>query len=109
MGARGNLGFRSAGESTIYLYTHWRGHELEELAAEAVRAAQPRWGDPSYATRMALTALIGGVTDDLGYGVSTEPEDNEFPLIVIDWNARTVEIEDEPPRTLTFAELLAAE
>lgn len=93
IGARGCIGFigndkGNPGCNVTFVYTHWRGPDLPELVQRAVAVAQPRWGDPSYATRMALTHLIGGIADDTGWGVDTMPGENEYNAIVIDWDAR---------------------
>lgn len=94
MGDRANIGFRS-GEHTgqcVWLYTHWAGHVLPDVVIPAVKYAEPRWGDHSYATRMALTSVIGGVERDTGWGVSTAPGENEYNALVIDWDQRIVSI-----------------
>lgn len=91
MGDRANIGFiGAAGGDCVWLYTHWDGSNLPDLARTAILAAQPRWGDAPYATRMALTAMISNITSDTGWGVDTQPGENEHDALVIDWNTRTV-------------------
>lgn len=88
MGDRANIGFLSTNRTDCtWLYVHSAGSMLPEIALEAVEAAKPRWGDPSYATRMALTATIGGIplTQSTGAGVDVLPGENEHPALVIDW------------------------
>jgi hypothetical protein len=94
MGDRANIGFRSRSSTgeCVFLYTHWSGSRLPELAASAVEAARPRWGDASYATRMALTALIGDVSGDTGWGVGTGLDDNEHDILIVDWNEKIVSV-----------------
>lgn len=94
MGDRANIGF-SAGTSTdecVWLYTHWTGSTLPDLAVRAVAAAQPRWGDANYATRIALTTLIGRLAEPTGWGVSTGPDDNQHDGIIIDWHDKVYRI-----------------
>lgn len=96
MGERGNIGFVSVGNldadkiEIVWLYTHWQGYAIESLAANAIVAAQPRWGDSSYATRIALTTLVGGVQGTTGWGVGTRPGEASYDVPVIDWDRQTV-------------------
>jgi len=54
MGDRANFGFRDSKENIIFLYGHWAGHRMLENLADAVQAAEPRWGDESYAKTFTL-------------------------------------------------------
>lgn len=94
MGDRANLGFSTTtgSDECVWLYTHWHGTSLPAMAVRAVAAARPRWGDEPYATRIALTVLIGAITDPTGWGVSTGPGDNEHDGIVIDWDERVYRV-----------------
>lgn len=94
MGDRGNIGFVGTAEARdcVFLYTHWAGSMIPELVRDAIETAKPRWGDPSYATRMALTKIIGGAEGPLGWGVDTQMGDNEHDVPIIDWNRRTVHV-----------------
>ena len=106
MGDRGNIGFIQHTpievrgkwvmkvDSAIFLYTHSYGYRVEALAAEAIKASAPRHGDETYATRMALTALIGKVEGDTGWGVGTHTGENSYPIPVIDFERREVRIID---------------
>ncbi|NCW94744.1 MAG: hypothetical protein EBW79_07175, partial [Actinobacteria bacterium] len=44
---------------SVNLYSHWGGHDRFEALANALRAAEPRWNDTSYATRIIVSQLIG--------------------------------------------------
>lgn len=91
MSDKANIGFLSMDRANCtWLYVHSAGSMLPEIAMDAVKAAEPRWGDPSYATRMALTATIGTIplTQDTGSGVDVQPGENEHPAIIIDWRDR---------------------
>ena len=58
MGDRANFGFVQPNGETIVLYGHWAGHQMLGRLADAVIAARPRWNDPAYATRIAVSQLI---------------------------------------------------
>ena len=94
MGNRANYGFRS-GHNTVFLYGHWAGEPyMAERLASALREAQPRWDDDAYATRIAISQLIGDDwNSETGWGIYVnEIGDNENPVFVVDWASRTVEI-----------------
>ena len=59
MGDRANFGFVDGAGDTICLYGHWAGHQMLGRLADAVIAARSRWNDSSYATRIAISNLIG--------------------------------------------------
>ena len=64
MGDRANFGFKQSDGNTIFLYGHWAGHEMLANLASAVSAAEPRWQDESYATRIAISNLIESYVSD---------------------------------------------
>ena len=72
----------------LYLYSHWGGEEQEQDLAKALFVAQPRWEDPSYATRICVSQLIGEQWNkETGYGLSvgiTTDPDYDYHYIV-DW------------------------
>lgn len=117
MGDRAVFGFKSEGH-TLFLYSHWGGDEQLATMQEAIRKAQPRWGDPEYATRIAISHIIGDQwKSGTGYGLSidsfTEP-DYDYAYVV-DWDSGTVETIDTwqaigggaQPRKWTIAGFLA--
>jgi hypothetical protein len=77
---------------TVVLYVHWAGSLLPDIATKGIDVAGPRWGDASYALRMALTQWIGKMTGSTGAGVSSDLGDNEHDLIVIDWSESRVAV-----------------
>lgn len=96
MGDRAVFGFRSSSlEPTIYLYSHWGGTTQERDLADALEAARPRWSDPSYATRIALSRLVGPTWDvETGFGVyagdgGAHGADYQT-ILVVDWEAGKV-------------------
>lgn len=91
MGDRANFGFRQTDGSVIYLYGHWAGHEMMARLADALIAAHPRWNDEMYATRIAISTMIGEEwNQEYGWGIANHIGDNEHSIPVVDWNAKTV-------------------
>ena len=74
MGDRGVVGFApSADAPTIYLYSHWGGSSLIADMQFALEKARGRWGDPEYATRVAISQIIGDDwRGETGYGLSVD-------------------------------------
>ena len=97
MGDRANFGFKQSNDTTIFLYGHWAGHGMLERLANAVEAARPRWTDESYATRIAISQMIGnGWSSETGWGLQVnEIADNEHKIPVIDWKGRTFSLHEE--------------
>lgn len=99
MGDRANFGFRQSNGETIVLYGHWAGHEMLANLAHAVEAARPRWNDESYATRIAISQLVGNEwNSETGWGLSVNNIlDNEHKIAIIDWSTRTFSLHEEAP------------
>ena len=95
MGDRAVAGFRSGlDDPTIFIYQHWSGSQQHANLANALQESRPRWDDDSYATRIALSQLIGDTwNSETGYGIyvgkTSHGADYPFCLIV-DWEARNV-------------------
>lgn len=91
MGDRANFGFRQTDGSVIYLYGHWAGHEMMHRLADAIDIARPRWNDEMYATRIAISQLIGDEWDqEYSWGIANHIGDNEHSVPVVDWENKTV-------------------
>lgn len=91
MGDRANFGFRQTDESVIYLYGHWAGYGMMDRLAQAIETARPRWNDEMYATRIAISQLIGDEWDqEYSWGIANHIGDNEHSVPIVDWNAKTV-------------------
>ena len=91
MGDRANFGFRQTDGSIIYLYGHWAGHEMMARLADALIAAEPRWNDESYATRIAICNMIGDDwNQEYGWGIANHIVDNNHSIPVVDWQNKTV-------------------
>lgn len=102
MGDRGNIGFvqHTWNHETkteqiggaVFLYTHWAGYRAQELAKAAIDAAKDRWGDQTYATRIAVSHLTAEAKGDGGWGLGILPGENSYPLPMVDFQARTVAV-----------------
>ena len=99
MGDRANFGFRDSKGNTLFLYGHWAGHDMLAKLANAVQAAEPRWQDESYATRIAISNLIKDEwSQTTGWGLSINSIlDNEHKIPVVDWAAQTFSLHEEAP------------
>ena len=97
MGDRANFVFVQPSGETIVLYGHWAGHNMLEHLGEAVAKAQSRWTDPSYATRIAISQMIGdGWGFETGWGLFiNEIGDNEHKIPIIDWTQQTFSLHSE--------------
>ena len=108
MGDRANFGFKQSDGNTIFLYGHWAGHDMLANLAEAVSAAEPRWQDESYATRIAISHLINDEwKSETGWGISVNAlTDNEHKVPVIDWANATFTLMEEDLTTEVFSSSL---
>ena len=105
MGDRANFGFKQSNDETIVLYGHWAGYEMLKKLANAVEKARPRWSDESYATRIAISQLVGhDWNSETGWGLHVnEIGDNEHKIPVIDWNNQTFTLYEEDLSTPVFS------
>lgn len=97
MGDRANFVFVQDSGETIVLYGHWAGHNMLANLAEAVSTAQPRWSDDSYATRIAISQMVGNAwSDETGWGLYVNQiGDNEHKIPVVNWKERTFSLHSE--------------
>ena len=97
MGDRANFGFVQSNGNTIVLYGHWAGHNMLGRLADAVIAARPRWSDESYATRIAISQLIGDQWNmETGWGLQVNAiSDNEHKIAIIDFGQQTFSLHEE--------------
>ncbi|NDB58651.1 hypothetical protein EB001_09410 [bacterium] len=97
MGDRANFGFVQPNGDTIVLYGHWAGNGMLANLADAVFRAQKRWGDPSYATRIAISHMIGNEwTSETGWGLYVnERGDNEHRIPIVDFQQQTFSLHEE--------------
>ena len=99
MGDRANFGFKDRNGDVIVLYGHWAGFEMMSQLANAIEAARPRWNDEAYATRIAISNLVGDSwRETTGWGLSINSIlDNEHKIPVVDWLSATVSLHEEAP------------
>jgi hypothetical protein len=73
MGARIDYIFKhSETEASVVLYSHWGADSWEHDLAHALKTAEPRQGDYSYYTRIAISSLIGDQwNSETGFGIYT--------------------------------------
>ena len=97
MGARCTFVFKQSEDQAVALYSHWGEDSMYQDLAGALQHASPRiqLGDPSYATRMAISYLLqGSLLDETGYGIyACNPNDLGFMdhPVIIDLTNKTVE------------------
>ena len=97
MGDRAMAEIKTEGGS-LFVYTHWGGSNLPEQAKEAVRKAEPRWGDLPYATRIIVDQLTKDGRDsktDFGLMLTPKAEDeynNDEPSVIIDLLNQTLQV-----------------
>lgn len=99
MGDRYTVGFTGFDETDneerrIWLYSHWGGNVRHAEIARAIEAAMPRWSDPTYATRIAISNIVGDSwKEETGFGIEAGPTcltSVEYGAILVDWSAKTV-------------------
>lgn len=99
MGDRYTVGFTGFDEADneerrIWLYSHWGGSDRHAEIARAIDAAKPRWSDPTYATRIAISNIVGEQwKNETGFGIEAGPRcltSVEYGAILVDWFAKTV-------------------
>ena len=97
MGDRANFGFVQPNGNTIVLYGHWAGSQMLGQLADAVIAARGRWNDPAYATRIAISQIIGDQWNmETGFGLHVnEISDNEHKIAIVDWSQQTFSLHEE--------------
>jgi len=97
MGDRANFVFVDGAGDSIVLYGHWAGHQMLGKLADAVIAARSRWNDESYATRIAISQLVGDQWNmETGWGLQVnERSDNEHKIAIVDWEQQTFSLHEE--------------
>lgn len=74
----------------VVFYTHWSGSEVPGAVAAALTAGKDRWDDPPYLARVVFDRVKGDDKGTTGYGIDTDLGDNEYPLLVVDPDTKTV-------------------
>lgn len=94
----GFTGFDDDGQdskhSRVWLYAHWGGGDRYRDIADAISLATPRHGDATYATRIAISHLVGDSWKaETGWGI--EPGEVcrthvEYDPLLVNWHTKTV-------------------
>lgn len=85
-------------DGSLYVYGHWWGSDLPELALDAVAAAKPRLGDEAYWTRIVVDQLTKfGRDKETGYGLLLKPNcedeyNHDEPSVLIDARDGSVKV-----------------
>jgi alpha-ketoglutarate-dependent taurine dioxygenase len=97
MGDRANFGFIQPSGDAIVLYGHWAGYDMLSHLANALEAARTRWTDPAYATRIAVSQLVGeDWNQELSWGLHiNEIGDNEHKVPMVNWMNQTVSLHED--------------
>lgn len=97
MGDRANFGFKT-GDNTVFLYGHWAGHEMLANMARALKRIKDagRIDDPSYATRIGISEILGeSWKDDYSWGITVNTlDDNEHKVPIFDIDHQTVSLNE---------------
>lgn len=99
MGDRVVFSIKQENNFSINLYSHHGGYDRFIDLARALKAAEPRWNDTTYATRIIVSQLIGELwNQELGFGLWASNESGYYsggdhPDITIDLINKIVEDE----------------
>lgn len=123
MGDRAVIGFKADKDAVpVFLYSHWGGSDRYRDLQRALTAAQPRWNDAAYATRIAISQIVENYWhEETGFGISAgensfcTPDYEDVPVVI--WSDRRIVIVSAAdstqlckaslPVTLSFDEFLA--
>ena len=95
MGERGNIAVADhRGAAAVYLYTHWRGYEVEDILADAL-ARRERWDDAPYLTRIIFDKMTNGDRGTTGFGISVDEGDNSYPIPYVNVREQSIHIDGE--------------
>lgn len=79
MGDRRNIVVDFGNGTSVALYSHWGGSDLQAVLAKALARGRSRWNDPSYLTRIIFSEMIAAesgddviatLMDTTGFGIS---------------------------------------
>jgi hypothetical protein len=95
MGDRIVYSIKQDKDLSVNLYSHWGGQDRYINLAVALKAAEPRWDDMSYCTRIIVSQLIGDQwNQELGFGLWADNSEGAYggdhPDITIDLVNKTV-------------------
>ena len=85
-------------DGSLYIYSHWGGHKMPEVAMEAIATARPRWSDEPYAIHIILDQMTKADRDsETGTGIMLAPyAEDEYnsnaPSVIINLINRTITV-----------------
>ncbi len=98
MGDRANIVIEQGEAKETYLYTHWGGTELPQTLHAAL-SRRVRWEHDSYLARIIFCEMIGDdMKGETGFGISTEPPDNEYPYLRVNCDTQHITVDFDPVR-----------
>jgi hypothetical protein len=103
MGARINFVFTTGDDQpAVWLYSHWGEENWEVDLAKAIWEARSRWEDPSYATRIIISQLIGDQWESpTGFGIGAVAKASELnfwdPIVIVDMTGKIVREKYDKP------------
>jgi hypothetical protein len=107
MGDRANICFKMENDQEIYLYTHWGGYKIKEVLKQALIRGQKRWIDEQYLVRIVFSEMIKDeILQEIGYGITTYLCDNDRPIIYVNVEDQSIEIDD---MSMSFNEYIQKE
>lgn len=92
MGDRGVIECVERNGGVVYLYTHWRAHELTTVVADGLANGISRWGDESYLNRILFDTLTGLEGQTEGFGIATWCPGDAYLKITVDHERQTVQV-----------------
>lgn len=95
MGDRANVVVIQPDNTYLYMYTHWGGSEIHKTLQRGMQFAskEGRLDDIQYLNRILFDSVTGLADALTGAGLSTELQDNEYPLLYVDPSKQTVAVE----------------
>lgn len=88
-------------KGSLFVYTHWDGSRLPEMAEEAVKVAAPRLGDEAYWVRIVVDQITkDGRDKETGFGLMLGPDcedsyNKNKPSVIIDAATGQVEVKGQ--------------
>ena len=105
MGDRSNIAIVQPNDTRVWLYGHWMGLDSIRVAGDVLRTTE-RLTDGPYLARQLFEEMIEGAYDkQASFGISTEMQDNEWPIIVIDPQKQVAWLEEYNWSTGAFTEI----
>jgi hypothetical protein len=99
-------------DGSLYVYTHWGGECLPDMARCAIQKAKSRWDDESYATRIIVDQLIKENRDEeTGAGLMLKPNaedeyNNNHPSVIINLVHKVLVVLREDGYEKKFSEIM---